>query len=234
MSDPPKPPLPPTTILPAVPAGSLPEAPSPLPPTTILPAVGAAPPPPAGIRWRARIPVVTNPLLLRDGLLALGCPTVVLAVILVVATGGENLLAMLGLAAVCGAVVLVLGLSVAVVMQILGVDAEFWVDDRGVGAAMGRRGRALDGAAVVGGVLGSSASAIGAGLLARSMEDRSIAWDEIRSARVHARSRTVYVRPRSLIGPVALHCTRENFEAVVRWIAERADPAVLTGDVPRR
>lgn len=37
MSDPPKPPLPPTTILPAVPAGSVPAAPSPLPPTTIRP-----------------------------------------------------------------------------------------------------------------------------------------------------------------------------------------------------
>ncbi|HNY89095.1 MAG TPA: zinc ribbon domain-containing protein [Methanoregulaceae archaeon] len=111
--------------------------------------------------------------------------------------------------------------------KVLGMASDFFVNAEGAGQEASKKTSSVNtGIAVVGGLLGSL-SAAGGGILAKSREDDFIRWDESRSVALNRKKKTVTVTRKSLIFPIRLYCTNENYEQVVAFIKKNVDPALI-------
>lgn len=110
---------------------------------------------------------------------------------------------------------------------VLGMSYDFFVTAEGAGQEASRAVSGLNtGVTVAGALLGSLATA-GAGLMTMARENDSIRWDDTRSVALNRRNRTVTVTRKSLICPIRLYCTEENYPAVERFIKTHVDPALI-------
>lgn len=111
--------------------------------------------------------------------------------------------------------------------KVLGFTSDYYVTPEGAGQAASKKTSSVNtGIAVAGGLLGSL-SAAGGGILAKSREDDFIRWDESRSVALNRKKKTVTVTRKSLIFPIRLYCTDENYEQVAAFIKKSVDPALI-------
>ena len=147
---------------------------------------------------------------------------IIFFLIIAVATGGEDLWALLqvaGLVLCIMLVLLVIGVLILWVLTLGGPEAEFSISSKGIGYEAGKRSKAINSGVVTAGILAGSLNTAGAGMIAKSQEALFIGWKEVRSVKIHRRQQVIYVRPKMLVGPIALYCTPDNFsqaETIVR------------------
>jgi hypothetical protein len=184
---------------------------------------------PAGlVTWNRKIPLITNPWLVLQGI---GIPLgigIVCGVFFSLVTGGEW--DMLTLFLILGAGLSVLFLIIMLVLQLVtggGLDTDFFMSDEGVSHKAGKATRALDRVSVGGSAVLGSMSGTGAGLLAVSQENNMLAWNEVRYVSVYRSVRSIVFRSKYLIGPVVLYCTDENFPEILAMVKKYA-PAIAT------
>jgi hypothetical protein len=177
------------------------------------------------LTWERKIPLITNPYLVLQGI---GIPLgigVVLGVVFWLITGASEMLLMF---TIIGAFLSVLFLLVMLVLQIVtggGLAATFFISSEGVAHKAGSTTTALDTAATIGSALGGSLGGTGAGLIALSQEYNTLEWSDVRYISVYRSVRSIVFRSRYLISPVVLYCTDENFEAVLALVRQYAPPA---------
>jgi hypothetical protein len=176
------------------------------------------------LTWEQKIPLITNPYLVLQGIfipLGLG---VVLGLIFWLITGAQEMLLMF---LVIGGFLAVVFLLVMLVLHLLtggGLSTTFFISSEGVAHKAGGTTKSLDTAATVGSVLLGSMSGTGAGLLAMSQEFNTLEWNEVRYISVYRSVRSVVFRQPYLISPVVLYCTEENFEHVLSMVRRYAPP----------
>ncbi|MDH7511260.1 MAG: hypothetical protein QHH04_09510 [Methanolinea sp.] len=105
--------------------------------------------------------------------------------------------------------------------------ADFVVSSRGVGQSASKSTKKLNTGLAIGGILTGSPTAVGAGMIVKGREDQSIEWNEVRSITVDHRKRTITVRRKSLVFPIRLYCTEENFGEVLSMVRRFAPPGTL-------
>jgi hypothetical protein len=111
--------------------------------------------------------------------------------------------------------------------KVLGMASDFFVNVEGAGQEASKKTSSVNtGIAVAGGLLGSL-SAAGGGILAKSREDDFIRWDQSRSVALNRKKKTITVTRKSLIFPIRLYCTDENYEQVATFIKKNVDPALI-------
>jgi hypothetical protein len=170
------------------------------------------------ILWSRKVPLISNPVLIKDLFFALLIAAVVFGSILWIITGEPGIF-FLFFAVFFG--LFVLFLIVALVLQLItkgGLKTEFYVGSDGAAHRAGRGTQAIDRAAIAGSIIAGSAVAAGAGLIAFSQEANSLRWEDVRHIGVHHGTRLIVLRSRYLINPVALYCTEENFEKVLEAV----------------
>jgi hypothetical protein len=180
------------------------------------------------VTWNRKIPLITNPWLVLQGIfIPLGIG-VVCGVFFSLITGGEW--DMLTLFLILGAGLSVLFLIIMLVLQLVtggGLETEFFISNEGVAHMAGRTTRALDRISTGGSVVLGSMSGSGAGLLAISQENNTLAWEEVRYVSVYRSVRSIVFRSKYLISPVVLYCTEKNFPEILAMVKKYA-PAIAT------
>lgn len=168
--------------------------------------------------WTRVVPLVTNPVLVKDLVLALFIPAVLLGILLTIITGDTSLLLLLlGIAAA----IVLLGLVIMALIQLGakgGLSWFFYINREGVASHAGKGTRILNRVATLGSLSLGSAAGSGSGLLAISEEANTLFWEDVRYVTIHPTLKLVVLRSRYLIGPVALYCTEKNFPDVVAMV----------------
>ncbi|HPA07889.1 MAG TPA: zinc ribbon domain-containing protein [Methanoregulaceae archaeon] len=111
--------------------------------------------------------------------------------------------------------------------KVLGFTSDYFVNPEGAGQAASKKTSDVNTGLAVAGTLLGSLSTAGAGILAKSREDDFIRWDESRSVALNRKKKTVTVTRKSLIFPIRLYCTDENYDQVVAFIRKNVDPALI-------
>jgi hypothetical protein len=203
-----------------------------------VPTGETAPRDPAGtepeerISWERKIPLITNPYLVLQGIaLPLGIG-VILGLIFWLITGTREMFLMF---VVLGGFLAMVFLLVMLVLQIVtggGLLTTFFISSEGVAHKAGSTTRNLDTAATAGSVLLGSVGGTGTGLLAMSQEYNTLEWNKIRYITVYPAVRSIVFRSPLLISPVALYCTQENFFPVLAMVRKYAPAAASRGLKP--
>ncbi len=175
------------------------------------------------LRWRRKVPLINNLVLWRDLAVVLVGSMIIFFLIIAVATGGEDLWALLQVAGLVLCIMLAL-LAIAVLvlwaLTLGGPVAEFSINSKGIGYEAGKRSKTINSGIVAAGILAGSLNTAGAGMIAKSQEALFISWNEVRSVKIHRRQRVLYVRPKMLVGPIALYCTPDNFSQAETMVRE--------------
>jgi len=180
------------------------------------------------LQWTGRVRVLSNPMVWRNILLCFGIPCLLVGFLFLAISGdaGSSLLLAAGLFTFFIVLFVLIGL---VVDLFGGFRALFTLTDRGIWSHSGKAAKAASTAAVVGGLVTASTTAVGAGLLAKSEQAAFIAWEEAGKVKVTPRRRHVLVKGGFLQKPIGLYCTAENFAGVLAVLRERCPAARADG-----
>ena len=178
------------------------------------------------LEWTVRVPLLTNPIVLKQllwwaGMTALLCG-LIFGAIFVSQDGIETLpTVLIIMAAIFGGAitmaVLVMGLFFFNRMTL-----RYRLDGEGIHMATGDpKVKAANTAAIVLGILTRRPGAVGAGLMARSQEKDSVEWNDITRWRTFPRQYAVAAH-RGFPGPLYVYAPREMFQMLVdRFAAMR-------------
>ncbi len=111
---------------------------------------------------------------------------------------------------------------------VLGLTSDYYVNREGAGQAASKATSNLNTGITVAGALLGSLTATGAGLIQKGREDDFIAWNDARSVTLNGKKKHITVTRKSLIFPVRLYCTDENYAEVVSFIRGNVDPALVS------
>ena len=174
------------------------------------------------LAWSRVVPLITNPVVVKDLFLALFIPAVLAGILLTVILWDAAML-LLFLAVAAG--IFVLGLVIMAVLQLGtkgGLNTFFYISDEGVAYKAGKGTKILNRVSTVGSFSMGSAGGTGSGLLAISQEANTLFWENIRYITIRTGLKMIVFRSPYLISPIALYCTEENFPAVVEMIKKYA------------
>ena len=169
--------------------------------------------------WEIRVPMLRNPVIVKQLGLAIGVPFALLAVLLMLISG-QAVYGLYGL----GLMVAMWLLAALVILVIYGgrYDVAFELDDRGVTcrtkARQRSKNRVINGLTVALGALAGKPALAGAGMLAQSRQKESLRWSRVRTVRYYPPSKTILLRG-GWLEPLALFCTDENYERVREMVA---------------
>ncbi len=183
-------------------------------------------PEPGSLVWSARMPVVTSPVVVKQLVIALGVGALFVALLMVAMGALFALPWIVGI--FLGLVVLALVIGWAIQFFTKGGPmGEFAITSEGVGYRAGKESKALNRATLVGSAIGGSIAGTGGSLINISREMESMSWDEVRSVTVDRRDRSLLFYRRTLIFPIVLYATDENFEKAIARVRQFAPGATL-------
>ncbi|MBU1174973.1 MAG: hypothetical protein KKH72_06175, partial [Alphaproteobacteria bacterium] len=179
--------------------------------------------------WQIDVKLLTEPLYLVSYAKAIAIVIAMMGVLLTfLALVTDNVEAigafwlMSGLAAV---ILMVAGFLGTLVLTGNRMALDYTVDGRGVvQTVVDRKLRAVGGVAAVAGALAGNPGVAGAGMLARSQNRRSVAWDAIVSAQFHPHRKAVSLKNswRTLL---IVFCTAETYDEFAALVSEKAASA---------
>lgn len=182
------------------------------------------------LTWHKKIPLITNPYLVLQCIALPILAPLPIALILVAVTGGDWEIMILFL--IVGAALAVLMLVIMLCLQVAtggGLETEFFISNEGAAHKAGTTTRALNSISLGGSAALGSTAGSGAGLIAVSQENNVLLWSDVRYIAVYPRVLSVVLRPKWLINPVVLYCTKDNFPAVLSLVKKYAPPVAATG-----
>jgi hypothetical protein len=174
------------------------------------------------LAWSRVVPLITNPVVVKDLFLALFIPAI-LAGILFTVIIGDAVMLLVFLAIAAG--IFILGLVIMTALQLGakgGLNTFFYISDEGVAYKAGKGTEILNRISTVGFFAMGSAAGTGSGLLAISEEANALFWENIRYITIRTGLMMIVLRSPYLISPIALYCTEENFPVVVEMIRKYA------------
>lgn len=173
--------------------------------------------------WSIDVGLVTEPLILvsliKVMMLAVVLPGVLLAFLLAVDGDAVSVGSIFVGIAIAFAVIVVLGLLAATVILRNRFSTRYVIDHRGVRqSSVDHRADAASTAAVVAGVVAGSPGTVGAGLIAMSQADRSVAWSAVASVRRHP-ARHAIALSNSWRTVMLIFCPPQIYETVAARVA---------------
>jgi len=173
------------------------------------------------LRWRYKIPLVTNLVVLREFAIPIGAGALAMAIIILLVSGGDFLAAAL-LSLGFFVLFFSLGFIILLILDLIGIKASFHIGKDGVGYVAGSSLRKFNRLVLLLSLMGRSPTVVGASLIGIGRESEFISWDEVRSITVYDKYRVIYFRRKSYIRPIVLFCSRENFDDVVALVKKYA------------
>lgn len=186
-----------------------------------IPATAAARAEDGVITWVQCVPLLTNRFILWDMGKALVITVAIMWVLLAgmgwLVNGEPLLIPWQMLLVILGGMAVLM--TLACLLMLNRVTMTLGVGPAGAGYSAGSAERKWNRLAIVAGVLGGSAAATGAGLLATADEQGGWLWSELRRANEHPRQRVISLR-NSWRVVLRLYCTPANYEQVRATVSE--------------
>ncbi len=187
------------------------------------------------LNWRIKVPIINNALYLKElGILFGGTVLVFTAIISIIFAisppyGGDYFgavaqVALIGLGIGFGLVII----SFLILTLICrgGLDTSFHIGKDGVRYEIkDKRYKKMNRAILLLSLLGDSNAAItttGAALIAMSRESEFIGWSAVRNITIYGKGRIIYFRRKSLVKPIPVFCSPENFDDAVMLVKKYA------------
>jgi hypothetical protein len=180
------------------------------------------------LAWTVRVPLLTNRLILKQMLLWSGISSLLIGLIfggiLMSEDGLEALPTVLLITSACFAILIVLAVLVMALFFFNRMTLNFRIGADGIAMATGdKKVRTANTLAIVLGALSGKPGAMGAGLVGRSQERDSVAWDEVKRWRLVPDLHAISVH-RGFPGPLIVYALPEMFERVTAaFTARRPD-----------
>ncbi|NLA71270.1 MAG: hypothetical protein GX850_02405 [Clostridiaceae bacterium] len=173
---------------------------------------------PPTISWAIRIPIFKNPLILKQLGLAIGIPFgVIILVLLLTARKVPYIYYALG---IIGALLVLTTLIIFVIFRGT-YDVEFILDSKGVRGKMqedqARKSGTINKMAILLGLFARNYSAAGAGALAQSRQEQTLAWGRVRKIAYNPKSRMISLKA-GLGDTIVLFCTEDNYASVEQYV----------------
>lgn len=173
------------------------------------------------IRWKIRVPIFKNTVILKQLGIAIGIPFGLVALIIVlISKGSRDALYALGLIAA----LLFLTWLLIMVAYRGKYDAEFVLDNKGVicrtQAKQSKKNRVINTLTIMLGLLTSKPTVAGAGLLAQSRQEVFILWSRVTKVKYKPQSLTILIHC-GWTEQIALFCTQDNYALVERFVLQR-------------
>ena len=167
-------------------------------------------------KWSHRIKMLSNPVLWGNFVACFGIPAILLGIGF--SFTGEYKNAVF-LAAGLLAFFAVIWILTGVVIDLAGgFLTSFVITNQGIYYSSGKGAKTVANVEAAIGVLVGSASTVGAGFLARSEQDGSIQWKDVKKVKVRKGMRYIFIREGFGHKPIGLYCTKENLEPVLALI----------------
>ncbi len=167
-------------------------------------------------RWNHQIKMLFNPVLWGNFVACFGIPAILLGIGFSF-TGNykASVFLAVGLIAFFAVIWTLTGIVIDLASGFL---TSFVITNRGIYFSSGKGAKTAATVAVAMGVLAGSASTAGAGFLARSEQDGTIQWKDVKKVNVRKGMRYIFLRQGFGHKPIGLYCTKENFEPILALI----------------
>jgi len=173
------------------------------------------------LNWRYKIQLATNALVLREFAIVIGTGALVIAIIILLVSGGDFLAAALWSLGFFG-LFFGLGFVVLFILDLIGIRASFQIGRDGAGYVSGSSLRKFNRLVLLLSLMGRSPTVMGAALIGIGRESEFIRWDELRSITVYKKHRVIYLHRKSRVRPIMLFCSRKNFDDAVALVEKYA------------
>ena len=107
-----------------------------------------------------------------------------------------------------------------------GLSATFSLDDKGMYYDAGKNSRALNRLTLLGGLVAGYPALLGGSMINISRESESMAWSDVGKITAYDSQKTIVAYRKSLISPIGLFCTGENYEEVLDFIIRHLPPGI--------
>ena len=180
------------------------------------------------IVWEKQIPLFSNTVVTKQLAMVIVIPAFLVMIFLIVldpvmiAEAFLVFVLLLGIFAVLS--VIAMGMIQAATRG--GLSAEFRLDDKGMYYDAGENSRSLNRITMMGGVMAGSPALLGGSMINISRESESMAWKDVRKITAYDSQLTVVAYRKSLVSPIGLFCTDENYERVLDFTTSRLPEGV--------
>ena len=173
------------------------------------------------LKWELKIPIFSNPIILKQLGIAFGLPFGILIIILIAINQEIRYLAYFFV--IIGLLFFLTYLAIMVLYRGR-YDVGFVIDDKGVRCytqkAQAKKNKTINSLAFIFGLLIEKPGVAGAGLLAQSRQDETIKWKNIKNVKYRPKQNMIFIKG-NFAENIAVFCTKDNYEKVKSEIDKR-------------
>ncbi|ADN36502.1 conserved hypothetical protein [Methanolacinia petrolearia DSM 11571] len=180
------------------------------------------------IVWEKKIPLFSNTVVIKQLAMVIIIPAFFLMIFLIVLDPDMIVEAFMVFVLLLGifAVLTVIAMGMIHAATKGGLSATFSLDDKGMYYDAGKNSRALNKITMTGGIMAGSPALLGGSMINISRESESMAWSDVKKITAYDSQKTIVAYRKSLISPVGLFCTDENYEEVLDFITRHLPSGV--------
>lgn len=180
------------------------------------------------ITWEKQIPLFSNYVVIKQLAAVILIPAFLIMVFLVILEPGmifDAFMIFLLLAAILGVLALI-SMAMIQVATRGGLLAVFTLDHSGMYYDAGKNSKSLNRLTTIGGILAGSPSILGGSMINISRESEFMSWDEVKGINAYDSQKTVVAFRKSLVSPIGIFCSDENYEYVKDYIKKHLPKGV--------
>ena len=180
------------------------------------------------IVWEKQIPLFSNTVVVKQLAMVIIIPAFFIMIFLIVLDPDMIVEAFMVFVLLLGifAVLSVIAMGMIHAATRGGLSATFSLDDKGMYYDAGRNSKALNKITMTGGIMAGSPALLGGSMINISRESESMAWSDVRKITAYDSQKTIVAYRKSLICPIGLFCTGENYEEVLDFITGHLPPGI--------
>ncbi|MDD4126555.1 MAG: hypothetical protein PHV39_02570 [Methanomicrobium sp.] len=172
------------------------------------------------VEWDKQIPLFSNYVVLKQLAMAISF-SAFLVMLLLIILDPEMFIEAFKVFLILIVIFVVLAIIAMAMIQGFtrgGLLATFSLDEKGMYYNAGKNSKSLNRLTALGGIMAGSPALLGGSMINISRESESMGWGEIKKITAYDSQKTIVAYRKSLISPIGLFCTDENYEDVKEYI----------------
>ena len=180
------------------------------------------------LEWERQIPLFSNYVVLKQLSVAILISAFLVMMLLIVLDPEMIFDAFMVFLLLVG----ILGVLAVIAMALIqgatrgGLKAGFTLNDSGMHYEAKKHSKSLNRLTAIGGVLAGSPALLGGSMINISRESEFMSWDEVKKITAYDSQKTIVAYRKSLISPMGLFCTDENYDTAKEYIKKHLPKGV--------
>jgi hypothetical protein len=181
------------------------------------------------IVWEKQIPLFSNTVVIKQLAMVIIVPAFFIMIFLIVLDPDMIVEAFMVFVLLLGIFAILSAIAMGMIHAATkgGLSATFSLDDKGMYYDAGKNSRALNKITITGGIMAGSPALLGGSMINISRESESMSWSDVKMITAYDSQKTIVAYRKSLVSPVGLFCTDENYEEVLDFITRHLPSGVI-------